>query len=180
MYFSSIIAVILFFLLLILFVFAQIKQVSFNIRALSALFFGLFFGLIVRSLVVDHDDVIGLVDILSFIGNIYIKLLIMLIIPLVFTSIVQSIINLRTSNGIYLTKAAAKTVVILLLTTGASAVVGTLIAKSFNLGIGMTIPNVDIQQLYHSEGILSTILAMLPSNPIKAMVNNNIIGVVLF
>ena len=180
MYFSSVMAIILFFLLFTSFIFAQIKKVSFNLRAISALFIGLSFGLSVRLFFINHNSTIELVAILNFIGNIYIKLLIMLIIPLVFTSIAQSIINLRSSNGIYLTKIAVKTIIFLLLTTGVSAIIGSFIAKNFNLGMGLHIPGINIKQLHQSEGILSTILAMFPSNPIKAMVDNNIIAVVIF
>ncbi len=181
MYASSIVGIVIFVLLLGVLLFAQVKKVSFNVRALSSLVIGLGFGLILRTTVTDGAAHLSdLVAILDFSGSIYVKLLMMLIIPLVFTAIVHSIVNLRGKKGSYLTKVAFKTVAILLLTTGVSAIIGSYVAQFFDIGHGLSIPGVVLDPSHSSAGILTTLLAMIPSNPVEAMANNNVIAVVIF
>jgi uncharacterized protein len=181
MYASSIVGIVIFVLLLGVLLFAQVKKVSFNVRALSSLVIGLGFGLILRTTVTDGAvHLSDLVAILDFSGSIYVKLLMMLIIPLVFTAIVHSIVNLRGKKGSYLTKVAFKTVAILLLTTGVSAIIGSYVAQFFDIGHGLSIPGVVLDPSHSSAGILTTLLAMIPSNPVEAMANNNVIAVVIF
>jgi hypothetical protein len=105
----------------------------------------------------------------------------MLIIPLVFTSIVHSIINLRNYNGSYIIKVAYKTIAILLVMTGISAFIGSIVAIVMHLGINMDLSSVVASTAEPKVSSFSeTILSFIPSNIINDMTTNNVMAVVIF
>ena len=167
------------FLLLIgLFIVAEIKRVSFNIRAIGALAIGVVFGLVVKTATsAPHPFLISL---LNFVSDTYVSLLKMLILPLVFTAIIHAIVHLRHHEGNYLAKMVVKTVVILLLLTGVSAVIGGFIGTLMHVGLGMHFEGLTAASATKDHQLVTTLLGMLPSNPVAAMVNNNVIAVVIF
>ena len=162
---------------MIAFVWAQTRGISFNLRALSALIVGVLFGLLVKYL--PNQTSVLLDNMLSLVGGTYVSLLKMLIIPLVFTAIVHAIVNLRHHQGSYLTKMVIKAVTVILLLTGVSAVIGGLIGSWMHIGLGFGLSE-QLRLPDHQANISSTILGMLPSNPIEAMTTNNVIAVVIF
>ncbi len=121
------------------------------------------------------DNLHSLLDLIS---DTYISLLKMLIIPLVFTAIINAIVNLRHHQGSYLIKIVTKTVVVILLLTGISAVIGGFIGSLMHIGSGVAF--LGVLETSESHSIVSTITGMLPSNPVTAMANNNVIAVVIF
>ncbi|MFZ9035576.1 MAG: cation:dicarboxylate symporter family transporter [Francisellaceae bacterium] len=170
---------IIFMLILLIFIYAQAKGVSFNIRAVSALILGVIFGFGVK-LIPGMASNSTLESLLRLTGSGYVSLLKMLIIPLVFTAIVHAIVNLRHHEGSYLAKMAIKIIATLLILTGVSAIIGGFIGKWMHLGFNFHMTGMDMAAVTKNAGITSTLLAMLPSNSIAAMVDNNVIAVVIF
>ncbi|MFC4891532.1 cation:dicarboxylate symporter family transporter [Pseudofrancisella aestuarii] len=164
-------------IILALFVYLHIKAYSFNFRTILALVVGITIGLIYNLLNCDNDHFSQLV---SIIGDGYISLLKMLIIPLVLTSIVHSIINLKNYTGSYIIKVAYKTIGILLIMTGVSAIIGALVALSMHTGLGINLNNATPDSNPETSTFAQTILGFFPSNISSDMTNNNVMAVVIF
>ena len=164
---------------LLVLVLLHVKNFSFNFRTILALVAGIIIGIIYNVVNQDSKAFIQISDIL---GDGYISLLKMLIIPIVLTSIVHSIVNLKNYEGSYVIKFAYKTIAILLVLTGVSAAIGAVVAITMHLGqcidIGYITGNVDKDM--QTSTISQTILGFLPNNIFEQMDNNNIMAVVIF
>lgn len=160
-------------------IFFHWKGVSFNIRTILAMLSGIVIGILYNSLDLHSDGFIQISDIL---GDGYIALLQMLIIPIVLISIVHSIVNLKNHTGSYVVKVAYKTVAILLILTAISALIGACVATIMKTGSGIDLASITgkVTKEMKTTSISETILSFLPSNIFKQMDDNNIMAVVLF
>ena len=106
------IAFIAFWVFMFLFAWSQYRGHNFNVRSFAALFLGVLFGCCLKWLVPKHcmGSFVCLEGSLSFVANAYIGLLKMLIVPLVLTSIINAVANLRQHQGSYLAAISFKSV----------------------------------------------------------------------
>jgi hypothetical protein len=158
------------------------RQVSFNVRVLLSLALGVGAGLLLqfcfKGLPVKN---LGVVDqALNLVGSVYIDLLKMLVIPLVLTSIIYSLLNLGQSKSQAVGKMAGSAVVMILVLTGLSAAIGMGVGVWFHVGSGFVLPAQQLQPAHQYTGFVNTILGMIPSNPVAAMEQGNMIAVVIF
>lgn len=113
----------------------------------------------------------------GLVGYGFMDLLKMLAVPIVFVSIVRVIMNLKSDENI--SKLTFRTVGMLLGTTAIAAIVGIVVGNLFKLGISDTIVS-STDQMNEITPIVDTLRSLLPSNPIKAMAEANIVAVVIF
>lgn len=113
----------------------------------------------------------------GLVGYGFMDLLKMLVVPIVFVSIVRVIMNLKSDENI--SKLTFRTVGMLLGTTAIAAIVGIVVGNLFKLGISDTIVS-STDQMNEITPIVDTLRSLLPSNPIKAMAEANIVAVVIF
>ena len=113
----------------------QKKYVSFSKRVLSALVIGICFGAALQ-LIYGYDSEITITSLAWFniVGDGYVRFLRMIVIPLVFVSIVSSIIGLEDTKA--LTKYGGSIIGILMLTTVIAAIIG--IAVTYTSGLVAT------------------------------------------
>ena len=113
----------------------------------------------------------------GLIGNGFMDLLKMLVVPLIFVSIIRVIINMK--DGVNLGKLTLKSLTVLLGTTALAAIVGLVVGNLFNLGAGEVLitSNTDMREI---TSIVDTLRGLLPSNPVNAMAEGNIVAVVIF
>jgi L-cystine uptake protein TcyP (sodium:dicarboxylate symporter family) len=158
------------------------RQVSFNLRVLVSLVLGVCGGLLLqlcfKGTAPSNLKIVN--QSLNLVGSIYIDLLMMLVIPLVLTSIIHSILNLSQSRSQAVGKMAGSAVVMILVLTGLSAAIGMGVGIWFHVGHGMTLPAAHMHPEHQYTGFVSTILGMIPSNPVTAMEQGNMIAVVIF
>lgn len=155
-------------LALVLLGFLKRKNVSFSIRTVTALGIGIIFGFMFKE------------DALLFepIGKVYISLIRMLVIPLVMVSLIKSISSLEDSDK--LKSIGLKAIVVLLGTTGIAAIVGIVFGNLFNLGSGIVFEGATDFVQKEVPNFMTVFNDMLPTNPIKAMVDGKIIPVIIF
>ena len=115
----------------------------------------------------------------SLIGGIYMNALNMMIFPMAFCSIVIgicSIGNIRTTG-----KITGSAMVYFLSTTALASLVGLIIPRLIHLGRGVSfeMATADIQATEMSS-ILDTIKNLIPSNPVKAFAEGNMLQVLVF
>lgn len=112
----------------------------------------------------------------SLVGNGYMDLLKMLVVPLILISIIRVIMNMK-GDGIG--KLATKTVSMLVGTTVIAAVIGTLIASVGKIGVGIATIESETS-IREITPIVKTLQGLLPSNIVKSMAEQNVIAVVIF
>ncbi len=116
------------------------------------------------------------------IGQIFLRLLSMLIIPLVFASITSSVANLGDVRK--LKKIGVTTLVYYLITTFLAVIIGIVLVNAIKPGIGADIGlskkiMVDLDA-HKSRSILDTIIHIVPSNIIAALARSDILQIVFF
>ncbi len=149
------------------------KKVSFNLQVLTALAGAVAFGFfIARS---DPDAAARSMRWISLPGNLYVRLLKMMVIPLIFVSIVRAIAGQKSGGG--LGKIAGLSLLFLLGTAALSAAVGGLTAMGFGLSAeGIAAGNAGEQAVRTLEGqagemksLDAMILGIIPQNPFYAL-----------
>lgn len=167
------------------------KRISFTIRVILALVIGIIFGGMLQLKYGALSDVIKQSNSwFSIIGNGYVRLLKMIVIPLIFISITSAIINQDSKK---LGKMAALIIAILLITTAISAFVGASTANLFNLSAeGFQIgeneqkaaENIETRlDGLNEKPIQQQIVDIIPTNPFYSMTgqgSSSTLSVVVF
>lgn len=159
------------------------KKVNFSKRMIAATILGLVLGLVIQAVAGFPEDIGSVTWIkettkwYGLFGYGFMDLLKMLIVPLVFLSIIRVIINMKADQN--LGKLTSKSILTLIGTTAIAAIVGILVADLFKLGVGETIVQTE-NEMKEISSIVDTLRGLLPSNPVKAMADANVVGVVIF
>lgn len=152
----------------------------------TKIFIGLIGGLllgVILNLWVPHssirDDI--LVDgIFYVVGNGFIRLMKMLVVPLVFCSLVcgSSAIGDTKSLG----KVGGKTIVFYLLTTALAVTVAITVATVVKPGVGLDMSSIETGETTVAENVsvADTILNIIPENPIGALADGTMLQIILF
>jgi L-cystine uptake protein TcyP (sodium:dicarboxylate symporter family) len=163
---------------------------SFSFRVLAGLVLGILLGAGLRMFgSSDTAALQGSMEWYGLVGNGYISLLRMISFPLIMIGILSAIVNLETIKG--LAKKSAAIIVILVLTTAVSAVVGIAVTRAFGLRSDtIMVGEVEQKRMSYMEDrsrsnltLPAQILRIIPSNPFAAMTgagDNAILSVVLF
>lgn len=158
---------------------ARIRLNQLSYRVLLALALGTGYGLLLRF--APPGTLLEIIkNTLSLIGNGYLILLRMLVVPLILTSIVHAIVNLGSGNETSIKKMSLITCGMLLGMTALSSLIGLLVGQWFGVGQGLSLPDFSVSPKHTYTGLTDTLLAMLPGNPVAAMTQDNTIAVVLF
>lgn len=193
MNFPLIINVLVFVVLLLILAKLSQRQWSLSKKVLVGLVFGVVFGMALHAFYDAHDPIIK-ESILWFniVGNGYVQLLQMIIMPLVFASILSAVSRLHQASS--LGKISALTIGTLLFTTAIAALIGIVIANIFGLTAeGLVQGEQEAQRLaaiqHNYIGKVSDltvpqlILSFIPKNPFADLTgasSTSIISVVIF
>jgi Na+/H+-dicarboxylate symporter len=154
----------------VLFLLAR-KRVGFGTRVIVALAIGLVVGILFQNLEFDTKAI-------TTFGSIYVSLIRMLVVPLVFVLVLNSIASL--TNLEYLRKIGFKTFAWFLGTTGIASIIGLLVALLFNPGSGI---QQDVPADFTAREIPTfsqVILDLVPSNPINEAAEGKVVPVLIF
>ncbi|OCG34333.1 hypothetical protein A9G29_03245 [Gilliamella sp. Fer2-1] len=159
----------------------QDKKVNFSIRMLVGLILGAVLGLGIQAVAGFPDiSTIWMQETATWyglFGRAFIAFIRMLVIPLIFVSIVKVIIDFSGKKN--LPQIAFRGIFWLLFTTAIACIVGILLANLFALG---TMGSNSVHQAHAKQytNIIDTFINLIPSNIIASMVNENIVGLVIF
>ena len=166
---------------------------SLSKRVLTGLVIGVLFGLALQTIYGENSPVVkASIGWFNIVGNGYVQLLQMIVMPLVFASILSAVARLHNASS--LGKISVLTIGVLLFTTAISALVGVMVTGLFGLsaeglvqGVQETARLSAIQSNYVGKvADLSTpqlLLSFIPKNPFADMAGANptsIISVVIF
>jgi len=117
----------------------------------------------------------------SSLGTMFIRLLRMIIVPLIFTSIVSGVSNI--GEGKKLGRIGLKTLSYYILTSMLAILVGLSLSNLFTPGVGVDIPvnkGFDPGQLQTPGSLMDILIRMIPLNPVHAAASGDMLGVIFF
>lgn len=170
------------------------KTWSLSRKVFIALVAGLLFGIILQIIYRTNNPAIisQSVEWFNIVGNGYVKLLQMIVMPLIFVSILSAVAKLHDAAS--LGKISSFVISMLLLTTLIAAIVAIIVSLSFNLsaneltsGIQEQARAIKLQEIKSNTldnlSVPAMLLSFLPSNPFQDLAglrSTSIMGVVIF
>ncbi|MDW7733551.1 MAG: dicarboxylate/amino acid:cation symporter [Methanolobus sp.] len=158
---------------------------KFTLQLYHKIFLGLFLGIGVGILLSalggpDNPTVAKMMEFFVFLGNLFIRLIRMVIVPLVFFSITSGVINLGDIKR--LRNIGAKTIGLFFLTSAFAVSIGLLIANIIKPGSGIDLGSVAAADIEVMElpGFYDIVLDFFPENPIASMANGTMLHVISF
>lgn len=152
------------------------------------IFFGLIAGVIVGIFLHGHDSLL-VTKILTFIGQVFIRLIQMVVIPLVISAIIIGITSIGDSKQ--LGKFGSKMVLYYGIITVCAVTIGAILALALKPGIGAAqyINNDAAVQIQHQVAttiqeqkgnVLNIFLNFIPKNPLESVAKGDMISIIVF
>ncbi|MGK3141128.1 L-cystine transporter [Pantoea sp. C2G6] len=166
---------------------------SLSKKVLTGLVIGVLFGLVLQLIYGENSEVVkASISWFNIVGNGYVQLLQMVVMPLVFVSILSAVARLHNASS--LGKISVLTIGVLLFTTAIAALVGVFVTGLFGLsaeglvqGVQETARLSAIQSNYVGKvadlSVPQLLLSFIPKNPFAELTGANptsIISVVIF
>ncbi|MDF3918850.1 dicarboxylate/amino acid:cation symporter [Salinicola sp. LHM] len=111
-------------------------------------------------------------------GDIFINGIKMLIVPLVFSTLVVGITGMRDPQK--MGRVGARTIGLYLVTTAFAIVIGLVAATIFQPGVGADASMSAAQQAGEAPSLVDIVVGLVPSNPLQAMIEGNILQIIVF
>ena len=154
---------------------------SLTSKILIGMLSGLIFGSIISLLGLESNPFIKVYLIDGFLnigGQIFISLLKLMVVPLVFFSLTSGVSSL--DKNLSLGRIAGKTLGLYLITTAIAISIGLSIAVFLNPGNNLDLQTSTLLSIPESPNIKDIILNIIPSNPIQAMADGNMLQIIVF
>ncbi len=152
------------------------------------IFFGIIAGILVGIFLHSHQSVL-VSNILIFVGQIFIRLIQMVVIPLVVSAIVIGVTSIGDNKQ--LSKFGTKMILYYGIITVAAVVIGTVLALTMHPGNGAAnyitenaaaeVQATVATAMDEQQGnLLNMFLGFIPSNPLNALANGNMVAIIVF
>ena len=154
---------------------------SLTSKILIGMFSGLLLGSFISFFGLEANQFIKIYLIDGFLyigGQVFISLLKLMVVPLVFFSLTSGVSSL--DQNLSLGRIAGKTLGLYLTTTAIAITIGLTIAVLFNPGNNLHLESSISLSIPESPNIKDIILGIIPSNPIKAMADGNMLQIIVF
>ena len=161
--------------------YAYNSLMSLTSKILIGMLFGLIFGSIISLFGLESNPFIKeyLIDGILYVGGqIFISLLKLMVVPLVFFSLTSGVSSL--DKNLSLGRIAGKTLGLYLITTAIAISIGLSIAVLLNPGNNLDLQTSTVINIPESPNIKDIILNIIPSNPIQAMADGNMLQIIIF
>ncbi|HLR30439.1 MAG TPA: dicarboxylate/amino acid:cation symporter [Paenalcaligenes sp.] len=112
------------------------------------------------------------------IGDLFIRGIKMLIVPLVFVSLVTGVSSLDDIST--MGRLSIKTVALYLITTAVAIVIGLILAVVFQPGSGVAMVTGEAVQVREAPPLMDIFLNLVPTNPFEAFVEENVLQIIVF
>lgn len=148
------------------------KKVSLPVKIFIGLVLGVLAGLMFQSSPTVATTYI------KPLGTLFLNLIKMIIVPLVLSSLVVG--SASTGDVGKLGRIGIKTLTYYLITTALAVMLGLFLANVLNPGFGLSIPLDATAEAKEIPSIAETLLNIIPTNPIQAMANANMLQIIVF
>jgi len=155
------------------------RNISLHWQIIICMVFGTISGVIFNDIGFEGNS---LYSVILLLGDIFIRLLKMVIVPLIFTSIILGVSSIKDRSKIG--RLGFKTFLYYISTSLIAILIGLFLANSIEPGVGAsTISDVgsfDTSRLSSSNSILDILKRMIPLNPVSALANGDMLGIIFF
>ena len=112
------------------------------------------------------------------VGTLFINLIKLVIVPLVLASLIVGASSIGDPKQIG--RIGGKTLAYYLLTTAFAVTIGLFLGTVMNPGAGLSIPAGAVAEAKEAPKLIDTILNIVPSNPLKAVIDGNMLQIIVF
>jgi len=159
------------------------KKIGLSTKIFIALLVGAVTGIIIHYVIPasEFKDKFIVEGVLYVIGQGFIRLMKMLMVPLVFCSLVCG--SMAIGDTKTLGKVGVKTVGFYIATTALAVTIALTVAFVINPGIGLNMDAVEKAEMsatQSSTSIVDTLLNIIPKNPIGSMANGDMLPIIVF
>lgn len=157
---------------------------NFKVKIYHKIFIGLVLGCIIGAILssMGGKDValINQIAIFSeFLGDVFIRLIRMSVVPIVFFSISTAVINLKDIKK--LKSIGIKTMLLFTLTTSFAIMIGLAMASIIKPGIGIDISQIsNTVEVKELPGLYETLLDMIPLNIFESLTKGSMLQIIVF
>lgn len=145
------------------------KKMSLSNKTLIGMILGAIIGFIIGPRI----------EMISVIGDIFLKMLQMAIVPLIFFTVVSAIASMNDLK--VLGRIGSKLILLFMGTTLAASVIGVIIGRIINPGNGLLLNDLPpVDAVAEAPTIQSVIINMFPQNILQAMAEANMLQVIVF
>lgn len=157
-----------------------------GLKLWQKIFIGLILGIVVGVILSnmggpENDTIAKLMKFFVFLGNLFIRLIRMVVVPLVFFSIVTGVINLGDIKR--LAGTGIRTLVLFFLTSAGAVSLGLVLANIIKPGSSVQLGSVSTSlknNLAKIPSVYELILDFFPQNPIASMANGTMLQIITF
>lgn len=158
------------------------KKMGLTSKIFIALITGAAFGVALHYVVPPSyiRDTVLINGIFYVVGNGFLRLMQMLVVPLVFCSLICGSAAIGDTKT--LGKVGVKILGFYMLTTALAVIVALSLANVINPGIGLNMAEISAQETTVSESVsfVDTLLNIIPKNPIQGLAEGNMLQIILF
>ena len=160
---------------------AEKKETPLYVKIFIALFAGIAFGYVLNFMGGVENEIINgyVLPFFQFIGDLFIKLIKMIVVPLVFFCIIDAALSLGDIKK--LRSIGVKTIIWFLATGGISATIGLILANIIKPGPSLQLGTAETaMEVKELPGIYQTLLDLIPSNPFQALTSGEMMQIIVF
>lgn len=118
------------------------------------------------------------VSLTKWVGDVFIRLIKMLIVPLIFTTLVSGVVAMGDPKR--LGSLGAKTISVYMLTTAAAISIGLFLGTVFKPGVGVDVSSAAPGPIKGAAPLAERLLNIVPTNPVAAFAEGDVLAIILF
>jgi Na+/H+-dicarboxylate symporter len=159
---------------------SKLKKMKLFQKIFIGLFLGVIVGAILSAIGKDETFVVTLLPWLGLLGDIFLRLIRMVVVPLVLFSIISGVSNLTEIKK--LRSIGTKTIIFFLVTGFLSIGTGLLMANIFKPGAGLKIAELgaDVVEMKELPTIFDSILGLFPANIFESLAQGEMLHIISF
>lgn len=115
---------------------------------------------------------------IKWIGDLFIRLIRMVVIPLVFVTLVSGVVSM--GDPAKLGSLGVKTLALYMITTLMAIIIGLVLASLLQPGAGVDLSSATPNAIQESVSLQDRLMSMVPENPIAALAEGNILAIIFF
>ena len=115
---------------------------------------------------------------IGWIGDLFIRLIRMIVVPLVFVTIVSGVVSMGDPSK--LGSLGAKTLILYMLTTLIAITIGLVLAAIIQPGVGVDLTGAPASALQETIPLSERLISIVPENPFAALAEGNILAIIFF
>lgn len=154
----------------------EVIELMKKIQLTTKIFLGLALGIVLGIILQPNPDIAT--KFIKPFGTLFLNLIKLVIVPLVFSSLVVGACGMDDVRK--LGRIGGKTVAYYMLTTAFAVTIGLVLANLTNVGGGFSIPVDAKVEVAAAPNVIDTLLNIIPSNPLKALVEGNMLQIIAF